>query len=465
MAMTFSETQEYIASFVNFELSPVPYSHRYIFKLERVRRLLALLGNPQNDLKIIHVAGSKGKGSVCALTAAILQKAGYRVGLYTSPHLGHYRERIRVVDGMAGQWGYPPSVDEENIFPDMISEADLCQMLDILKPAIERLCADKELGPLSFFELFTVMAFYYFNQRRVDWAVMETGMGGRLDATNIAPSSVCAITSLSLEHTSFLGNTLAKIAREKAGIIKDRCQRVIIAPQEKEAEEVLREHCIEFAIHPLWVGEDIKWQMIRQEINGQVVSFCSAKRCYPDLELSLGGQHQVVNAAVALGIVESLRDGGTVIDDEALRHGLRHAFWPGRMEIVGKDPLVVLDCAHNPASALSLVESLQPYLSHRTVTLVLGISEDKDIPGICRQLDRIVSRVVATRVDHPRAHVFREDELKILFPGKPCLITPNIQQALEHVDGHTLKDDSVLITGSIFLVGQVRRYLCPHHST
>ncbi len=462
--MTFSEAQEYIASFVNFELSPVPYPHRCVFKLERVRRLLALLGDPQNHLKIIHVAGSKGKGSVCALTAAVLQKAGYRVGLYTSPHLGHYRERIRVVHGMGGQGIYPPSVDEENIFPDMISEADLCQILDILKPTIEQLRADEELGPLSFFELFTVMAFYYFYQRRVDWTVVETGMGGRLDATNIAPSSICAITSLSLEHTLFLGNTLAQIAREKAGIIKDRCQRVVIAPQENEAREVLREHCARLALHPLWIGEDIKWQTIRQDINNQVVSFSRAKRYYPHLELSLRGQHQVVNAAVAFGIIESLRDGGTVIDDEALRHGLRHAFWPGRIEIVGKDPLVILDCAHNPASALNLVESLQSYLLHRTVILVLGISEDKDILGICRQLDRIVSRVVATRADHPRAHIFREDELKTLFPGKSCLITPNIQQALEHVAGHALKEDVVLITGSIFLVGQVRRYLCLHHS-
>lgn len=452
--MTFPEAQEYIASFFNFELSPVPYLNRSVFKLERVRRLLALLGDPQNHLKVIHVAGSKGKGSVCALTAAILQKAGYKVGLYTSPHLNHYRERIRVLDAVV-----PPPSAEEDIFPDMISEADLCRMLDVLKPAIERLQADQELGQLSFFELFTVLAFYYFYQERVDWAVMETGMGGRLDATNVASSSVCAITSLSLEHTSVLGNTLARIAREKAGIIKDRHQRVVVAPQEKEAQEVLRGRCAEFSIGPLWAGRDIQWEIISQDLDHQTISFRSAKHYYPDVELSLAGRHQAINAAVAVGIVESLRESGTVIADEAVRDGLRHAFWPGRMEIMGKDPVVVLDCAHNQASALSLVESLQTYFPHKAVALVLGISQDKDKSGICRELNRSASRVIATKADHPRAYVFQEDELKTLFPDKPCIRTSNVQQALDYVDHHVPKGEIVLIAGSIFLVGEARRHL------
>ena len=178
--MTFPEAQEYISSFFNFELSPAPYSDRYVFKLDRVRYLLELLGNPQDELKIIHVAGSKGKGSTCAMTASVLRVAGYKVGLYTSPHLNNYRERIRVLDPSLSGNG-----NNEDIFPDMISEQELCAVLDGMKPHITRLQEEKTFGELSFFELFTALAFCYFQQNRVDWVVLETGLGGRLDATNV----------------------------------------------------------------------------------------------------------------------------------------------------------------------------------------------------------------------------------------------------------------------------------------
>ncbi len=452
--MTFPEAQEYISSFFNFELSPAPCPDRCVFKLDRVRCLLESLGNPQDRLKIIHVAGSKGKGSTCALTASVLRAAGYRVGLYTSPHLNNYRERIRVLGESSAR-----RAGEDDIFSDMISEGELCAMLEEMKPRIARLRQERTLGELSFFELFTALAFYYFHYKQVDWVVLETGMGGRLDATNAAPSKICVITPVSLEHTQYLGDTVAQIAAEKAAIIKDCSQRVILAPQEPAAREVFLGRCAQFSIHPLEAGRDIRYEILREEPSGQVIRVTGTKQQYHHLELPLTGRHQAVNAAVVLGIVEVLAGAGCVVSQEAVYAGFREAFWPGRLEIVRKDPFIVLDCAHNQSSARNLAESILRVFPQKDVTLVLGVSEDKDRAGICWELNRIAGRIIATKADHPRAHCFSEDELKSLFPGKSCVRTDNIGEAIETACRQAGGEDVVLIAGSIFLVSEARRYL------
>ncbi|MBI5150049.1 MAG: bifunctional folylpolyglutamate synthase/dihydrofolate synthase [Candidatus Omnitrophica bacterium] len=451
--MTFGEAQQYIASFINFELRPPP-SHTLTFKLDRMRRLLELLGQPQDHLKIIHVAGSKGKGSTCIFTATVLQKAGYRVGLYTSPHLDNYRERIRLLEEDSFV-----RVSGEDIYPDMISEEDLCRTLEEMRPSVERLRREKGLGALTFFELFTALAFCYFYRQQADFVVLETGMGGRLDATNAAPSEVCAITPISLEHTIYLGDTVARIAAEKGGIIKSPGQRVVIAPQEKEAREVLRARCAQFSIDPVFVGLDIHWRVRRQGPTGQTIDIHSRGHDYPGLELPLAGEHQAVNAAVAVGVIESLRETGVTIGDRAIYEGLREAFWPGRLEIIQQDPSIVLDCAHTPASAFQLVETFSRIFPGKTATLVLGVSEDKDRPGICRELNRIADRVVAAQADHPRAYHFTQDELESFFPGKTCARVPDARQAVEHACGNSGPGNIILVTGSVFLVAEARRYL------
>ncbi|MBI5415465.1 MAG: bifunctional folylpolyglutamate synthase/dihydrofolate synthase [Candidatus Omnitrophica bacterium] len=455
--MTFGEAQRYIASFINFELCPPPRNISP-FKLERMRRLLELLGQPQDHLRIIHVAGSKGKGSTCVFTATVLQKAGYKVGLYTSPHLDNYRERIRLMDLFCPRV-HPPKADEEDIYPDMISEEDLCRTLEEMRPSVERLRREEELGALSFFELFTALAFCYFYRKQADFVVLETGMGGRLDATNTAPSEVCAITPVSLEHTAFLGSTIAQIAAEKGGIIKGPGPKVVIAPQEEEAREVLRARCAQFSIDPVFVGLDINWRVRRQGPTGQTIDIHSRGHNYPGLELPLAGEHQAVNAAVAVGIIESLRQAGVSLEDRAVYEGLRDPFWPGRLEIIQHDPLVVLDCAHTPASAFQLAETLLKIFPGKTAAVVLGVSEDKDRPGICRELNRITGCVVATRADHPRAYHFTRDELEAFFPGKACARVPDARQAVEYACRNSGPGNFVLVTGSVFLVGEARRYL------
>ena len=479
--MTFPEAQEYISSFFNFELSPAPYSDHYVFKLDRVRYLLELLGNPQDRLKIIHVAGSKGKGSTCALTASVLRAAGYKVGLYTSPHLDNCRERIRVLDPL-----HPPSAPpkaDEDIFPDMISEQELCAMLEAIKPCVARLHNEKTFGELSFFELFTALAFYHFHQARVDWVVLETGMGGRLDATNAASSKICVITPVSIEHTQYLGDTIAKIAGEKAAIIKDPLAKVVIAPQEPAARDVLEKRCGEFSIRPIWVGRDIRWEILQagpaprdrharlgrslrrgracalQNRPRQIVRIQRAKQHYIDFELSLPGRHQAINAAVVLGIVEALRGMGCVVSQEAVCAGLRDTFWPGRLEVIGQDPVVILDCAHNQASAMNLVESLRRIFPNRSATLIFGVSQDKDKTGICRELDPITQTVIAAKADHPRAHWFTDDELKHFFPGKPFVRIADVGPAIEAACRDAVPENIILIAGSVFLVSEARRYL------
>ena len=453
--MTFPEAQEYISSFFNFELSPALYSDPYVFKLDRARYLLELLGNPQDQLKIIHVAGSKGKGSTCALTASVLRAAGYKVGLYTSPHLNNYRERIRVLDP-----SLPGSAHEDDIFPDMISEQELCAALDGMKLHITRLQAEKTFGELSFFELFTALAFHHFHQARVDWVVLETGLGGRLDATNVAPSKICVITPISLEHTQYLGDTIAKIAGEKAAIIKDPFSKVVIAPQEPAAREVFRKRCAQFSIDPIQVGRDIRYEVLREEPSGQVIRVTGTKQSYNDLKLSLLGQHQAINAAVVLGIVETLQGMGCVVSQKAVYAGLGEAFWPGRLEIIRKDPFIILDCAHNRSSAKNLAESILRIFPHKNVTLILGVGVDKDRAGICAELNRIASRVIATKADHPRAHEFSREELNVLFANKPSTCLSSVEEALASIAD---SPDIILIAGSVFLVSEARRHLC-HNS-
>lgn len=453
--MTFPEAQEYIASFFNFELSPVPCPDRSVFKLDRVCYLLDLLGNPQDRLKIIHVAGSKGKGSTCALTASVLHAAGYKVGLYTSPHLNNCRERIRVSRESSAR-----GAGENDIFSDMISEQELCAILGEMKPHIARLRQESTPGELSFFELFTALAFCYFRYKQVDWVVLETGMGGRLDATNVAPSKICVITPISLEHTRYLGDTIAQIAGEKAAIIKGPSSKVVLASQDPAALEVFRERCAQFSIRPIEIGRDIRYEILREGPSGQMVRVAGTKQPYPDLELSLLGRHQAVNAAVVLGIVEALAEMDCVVAREAVCTGLREVFWPGRLEIVGKDPLVILDCAHNRSSARNLVESIVRIFPHKNVTLILGASEDKDRAGICEELNRIAGRVIATKADHPRAHEFSREELNVLFANKPSACLSSVEEALASVADPA---GIILITGSIFLVSEARRQLC-HNS-
>ncbi|MBM3252101.1 MAG: bifunctional folylpolyglutamate synthase/dihydrofolate synthase, partial [Candidatus Omnitrophica bacterium] len=320
--MTFPEAQDYLNSFINYE-NLINFPYKESFKLERIKSFLDSIGNPQKELKCIHIAGTKGKGSTCAFVAYILRCAGFKVGLYTSPHLESFRERIRILSPEDAQ-------SDDKVFEGMISSEDVVKYVERLKVYIEKFNQESQWKKLSFFEVYTALAFLYFKDQSIDFAVLETGLGGRLDATNSADSLICAITPISFEHTHKLGNTLAAIAAEKAGIIKKKNQIVISAPQSEEALNTIRQRCQEFQAKLYLLGKDIFFEEIQSDINGQVFDFFDKFAEYTYLRIGLLGKHQLINAATALGVIEALRLLNIFVPADAIKKGLAQTVWPGR---------------------------------------------------------------------------------------------------------------------------------------
>ena len=440
--MTYSETKEYLESFVNYEKHS-SYPYKESLKLERIKGFLDLLGNPERGLRCVHIAGTKGKGSTAAFIAYILREAGFRTGLYTSPHLRDFRERIRILDPDFSLLA--PGHD----FEGMISRGSLSRIATRLKPVIQKYNRVSEFGPLTFFEAYTTIAFVYFKEKKVDFAVLETGLGGRLDATNAVDALVSVITPISYEHTQKLGKTLRKIAGEKAGIIKNPGLIVISAAQKKEAGDVIRKRCRLCRAKLYEAGRQIRF---RKEKSGFAVrSFFGA---HEGLRIQLLGRHQIENAALSVAAVGALSLHGAIISSRAVKMGLRNARWPGRCEVVAKNPVVILDGAQNTASAAAIKQAVRDNFKYRRLILVLGISDDKDISGVCRQLYPLADEIVLTRANSSRA-----TDPKLLvkyFKGKRTHATKSVKEAKGLARRLASKEDLVLVTGSLFVVGEFR---------
>ena len=453
--ITFLKAQEYLESFINYEKF-TEYPYKESFKLERMQDFLKEWDEPQKELKCIHIAGTKGKGSTSAFCAYILKEAGYRVGLYTSPHLTTFRERIRILENQPPNPN-PPALPagRQTLIPEfegMISEEQVISLVEKMKPLADKFSKSNPYGCLSFFEIYTALAFIYFKEKNVDFAVLETGLGGRLDATNTVDAWVSAITPLSYEHTQKLGNTLKKIAAEKAGIIKNNGQIVISAPQEKEAMLVIKDKSRKIGAKLFLVGEDIVY---KKENSGFRVKGIFKE--YPNLRLGLLGEHQLVNAAVAAAVVEALRNKGINIGTDAIREGLAKTLWPGRCEVVAENPLVVLDGAQNKASAHALKEAVRENFKYKRLILILGVSQDKDIKGISQELRGLAGEVILTKANNPRA--MEPAILAGYFKNKRSRITEKVKEALIKAKAIANKDDLILITGSLFVVGEAREII------
>ena len=426
----YNQALDYLYSFVDYSLKHSSELAKAEFNLDRMFALMELLGDPQAKYPIIHVAGTKGKGSVSALCASALQVAGYKVGLYTSPHLLDYCERIQVN-------GEP------------ISHEFMIELVEEIKPFVAK------VPKLTTFEITTALGFLAFAKQGCAAAVIEVGLGGRLDATNVVMPKVSVITSLSYDHMAVLGDTLAKIAGEKAGIIKQGVP-VVSSPQKDEALEVLERVAKIKNSSLTLIGKDVKFEGLESSLDGQ--SLRLTDNLGPstfDVRLPLLGSHQLENAATAYA---ALRASGIPISDEAIQKGFSQVQWRARFEVARREPPVIFDSAHNQDSFAKLCETLETYFPGRRVYLIFGASEDKNIPGMFAEMKPKIRKLIVTRADHPRA---LEPEKIIGLADQAGLeseaVSP-VESAFRRALELSAKDGSIVLSaGSMFVTAEVMR--------
>jgi dihydrofolate synthase / folylpolyglutamate synthase len=444
----YQENLDYLYKFVDYSLTRnLQYSPEK-FNLDRMRTLADDLGNPQTKFPVIHVAGTKGKGSTAAMIASILMAADYRTGFYLSPHLQDFAERIQV-NGMP------------------IPHGAFNQLVENIKPKVEK------VGKLTTFEITTALAFEAFGKQNVDVAVVEVGLGGRLDSTNIVDPVLSVITSLSMDHMKVLGETLEQIAAEKAGIIKPG-KPVVVAPQQPNALAVVEAKAAETNSKLTEIGRDVETRLVKHTLDGQwfevriPASLVGEEKqiadsLFPadfvkgvDFFIPLLGKHQLDNAATAIASVMQLRKQGFEISDRAIQEGLAKVVWPCRFEVLSRKPYLVVDSAHNRDSAHKLRQAMEDYFPGKPVTLIFGASEDKDISGMFAELLPICSRVIITRSLHPRA---ADMNTLIKSAGSsPCSLisAETVEIALEFGMDPGEPDGVVLAAGSLFIAAAVR---------
>lgn len=446
LQIAYQETLDYLYSFIDYSLTRNLRNLPEKFDLQRMFDLMKLLGDPQLQFPIIHVAGTKGKGSVSSMISSALRASENKTGLYTSPHLQEFTERIQI-DGCP------------------ISRNEFIEIVERLKPFVS------QIPQLTTFELATAIALVHFADKQVDVAVLEVGLGGRLDATNIVTPVVSVITSISYDHTAVLGNTLSQIAFEKAGIIKPRCP-IVVAPQKEEARLVIEKIALERKAPLVEVGKDylfapwsrslegqslLVWSRNEQDMVNEFIESGGRKVWEPlRLYIPLLGHHQVENAATAYAALQIARQGGINICEAGIQQGFSEVFWPARFEILRRYPPVVIDSAHNRDSALKLRLTIEDYFPAIPVILLFGASEDKDIEGMFSELLPRVHSVIATQSIHPRA-MEAEKLVEIVHRfGKPAKSVTPVEQALLAALEMANNEAIVLVTGSIFITAAVR---------
>ncbi len=419
---------------------------KYLYDLERfgiklglrnIKTLTKLLGVPHKNLRVIHITGTNGKGSVATMVASALQAQGYKVGLYTSPHLSRFTERI-------------------SINGKEISEKEVVELTNKIKPLADKTKALTKGYP-TFFEFTTAMMFKYLEEEHVDFAVLEVGMGGRLDATNIVNPLVSVITTVSLEHTEYLGNTIEKIAYEKSGIIK-KGKPLVTSVNNPKALTVIKNICKKRGCKLFAVGNDVEFKVLNRSLTRQKLEVSGLLDNYK-ITIPLLGEHQCINATTAIAALECLKKYyNMTIAKESIIKGLSSVKWPGRLEIVKKKPFVLLDCAHNPEAARTLAKELEKFKTRKI--LVIGISSDKDIPNILKSLLPQFELVIATQSKAiERATPAEKLAEEILKYGDKVMIVRDVNEAADCALSQSTKSDLICITGSIFVVGEARDYL------
>ena len=417
--------------------------------LEKTSRILSAAGSPQNNFKSVHIAGTNGKGSVSAMIASILMSNGFKVGLFTSPHLVSFTERI-TVNGM------------------QITESEVVHLTEEIKSII----ASLDVEPPTFFEFVTAMAFLYFSRKNIEWGVIEVGMGGRLDCTNVIIPEASVITRISYDHKEFLGDTLTAIAGEKAGIIKKGVP-VISSAQEKEAEDVIVKTASERSSHLYLYGRDFEGLLNKSDLNGIVFDYIDSSLQMPasGLYTPLAGEYQLINSCVAVKAASVLLQKTTNrtlhnADFEAIRKWLSATRWRGRLELVSREPLIMIDGAHNPDASEKLAGFLRGHLQNYKIILVTGIMSDKDIHGILKPLMPLCSEIIFTSPNYGRAaspQTLADFASREGFSSKTApTISEAIKTAIELADSSGIEEAKkplILITGSFYTIGEAMEVL------
>lgn len=436
--MNYQESIDFIFGHTNYEAVLHKPHIEGNYDLRRVYQLLERLGNPHLQARSLHITGTNGKGSTSTMLASVLTAAGYKTGLFTSPHLITMRERF-MVNGR------------------MISEEEVAGLMTRLKPEIEAVNAEATFGRLTVFEILTTLCFVWFAEQGCDFQVMEVGMGGRFDATNVIQPEVCLLTSISLDHTEVLGNTIAKIAFEKCGIIKPGCV-VVSHPQTPEADKVIQEACRQKQVKLIQIGRDVKSCSQSYNLHNQSLTVKGRLADYI-VTIPLLGHHQLDNAAAAVAALEVLSERGFAIKKDAIAEGLAKVEFPGRLQIVRQKPLIVLDGGHNPEAANKLKDALKLYFKPARSILVIGMSADKDMAAVVNILSPVFDQVIATRANNPRSA--RPGLLAGFFKaqGKSTATCENIHQALAQAGQMAGENDLICVTGSLFVVGEALKIL------
>jgi dihydrofolate synthase/folylpolyglutamate synthase len=405
-----------------------------IFDLKKVEEILEAIGNPHREIQAIHIGGTNGKGSTAAMMASILQKEGYRVGLYTSPHLIRFTERIKL--------------NGKEIEKEAVAE--------LVTWMRERMEAASILLPYTFFDFSTALCLLYFKQTIVDLAILEVGLGGRLDSTNVVDPLLSVITNIGKEHEKYLGRSITKIAREKAGIVK-KTRPLITAATQPQILRLFSKICQEKGSPYYRIGREFRY--VR---NGEKnFDYEGLQRKFWDVSVNLGGPHQIVNATTALAAMEVLNELGYPVSNDAMIEGLKEVEWPGRLELICSSPRVILDGAHNPDGALALRESLEREFQYRHLILLIGVMEDKDIKSILRLLAPLADHLILTKPHTDRAAHPTSLKKALGQNGGKADIVEDLKDAIERGLSITKEEDLLCITGSLYTVGEARAYFLP----
>src|SRR3954469_1729577 len=434
----YTKALRFLETLTDYERLRIVRYNSQNFDLDRMRHLLKKLGNPQEHYKAVHIAGTKGKGSTCAMVANMLQANGHKVGLYTSPHLVDIRERIQV-NG------------------EMIPHADFSRLIRLVEPIVMR------AKPMpTFFDVMTAVAFKYFAEQKIDVAIAETGLGGRLDSTNVLKPEVTAITSISKDHMAQLGHTLPKIAEEKAGIFKPGVPALSVT-QEPEVEAVLKRVSEKVGAPFDITGKSIefsyRFEATRMLGPHNRICLTTPNSKFEHLAVPMMGEHQAINCGLALSIIDKLKTRGFTINDGKAMEGLAKTSMPGRMEMVSTMPRVLVDGAHNAASLDALMKAVGQHIPYDSMVVIFGCCQDKDVPGMLERITSGADKVIFTKVDSVRTA--NPDELAARYVelyGKMAQVAQTLEEALAIANRAVTREDLICITGSFYLVGEAKKY-------